>query len=223
MIKALYADEHKANPWKKMTKLPKTFSWRQLGSFNKSCLKAKGGQTRCLVKFCAQLMHRHNCGTKGAALAKAGDALLQLYKTMENEPRRISTKAAQTMIASIVNHVAFYQDAGGHMVYKHHGAIHMALNAQWQGNPRHVSTYEDESENGVCARIGLRAHGLTFAKSVFERIEVQNPQRRMLQDVLPSIDKSAHTNMLASACRSLHACFGLPKLSAASAMQHPKQ
>ena len=66
------------------------------------------------------------------------------------------------------------------MVYKHHGMIHMVLMASFIGNPRHISTYQDEHENGVCARTGLRCHGLTFAKSVFEREELLNDERRVL-------------------------------------------
>ena len=100
----------------------------------------------------------------------------------------MSLQGREKLLTSMVNHVALYRGAKGHMVYKHHGAIHMALMAGWIGNPRHISTYEDESENGQTARIALHVHGSTFAKSVFERIELMNPERRML-DILPAMDE----------------------------------
>ena len=172
-LKAYYNAEHQANPWKQLFKPPKTFNEKMLGSVRKPCLKAKRGQTRCLVKFCAQLMHKHKSSPNGkfALLAKVGDSLLKFYQVMEDEPRQISYKAGQRLIEHMV-YVVLFAAAGGHLVYKHHGAVHLALNARKQGNPRHVSTYEDEHENGVCARIGARTHGLTFSKTIFELLEI---------------------------------------------------
>jgi len=179
-IKKFYRDEKKLNPWKKMSTLSKTFSHVHLGKLNRPCLKAKGGQTRVLVKFCTELMNKYDLGKQGRLLAKAGASLMDLYATMAEEPRRVSLAGRHKMVESVVNHVVFYRAAGGHLVYKHHGAIHLACMAGFQGNPRHVSTYEDEHENGVIARIGLHVHGSTFAKSIFERIELHNADRRML-------------------------------------------
>ena len=179
-IKQYYKDEGRRNPWKKLSQLSKTFSFKDLGQLSKPCLKAKGGQTRCLVKFCTGLMQKYDCGPNGKLLARAGVALMEAYDIMHLEPRRMSFKARQGLLVAMINHVVCYQAAGGHLVYKHHGAIHLALMAGWFGNPRHVSTYEDEHENGVLAKIGLRVHGSTFAKSIFERFELHNPQRRPL-------------------------------------------
>ena len=109
---------------------------------------------------------------------------MDLYAVMEEESRCMSFKARRRLVSAAVNHVSFYKAAGGHLVHKHHGLIHMALSAGRIGNPRCVSTYEDEHENGVVARIGLHVHGSTFAKSVFERLELQNPERRVC-DALP--------------------------------------
>ena len=147
--------------------------------------KGKGWPDPVLGKVCTGLMQNYDLGPSGKLLAKAGKALLDVYEVMDVEPRRMSISAQARLIASMVSHVVLYQVAGGHMVYKHHGCIHMALSARYIGNPKYVSTYEDEHENGVVAKIALHAHGATFAKSVFERLELQNPERRM-QPILPS-------------------------------------
>jgi len=183
-IKTYYKTEHKKTAWKRISTLSKTFTWRDLGGRTKPSLRAKGGETRCLVKFCTELMQKRNCKQKGALLARAGEALMDFYAVMEEESRCMSFKAKHLLVSSAVNHVTFYKADGGHLVHKHHGLIHMALSAGRIGNPKCVSTYEDEHENGVVARIGMHVHGSTFAKSVFERLELQNPERRV-QDPLP--------------------------------------
>ena len=58
------------------------------------------------------------------------------------------------------------------MVPKNHSWIHMSFASRFGGNPAFSSTYEDESENGVVAAIGAKAHPHTFAKSVFQRLEL---------------------------------------------------
>jgi hypothetical protein len=183
-IKEYYKSWQKRFPHKQLSKLSKAFSYLHLGKVKKPCLKAKGGQTRCLVRFCTELMQKHDCGANGKLLAQAGKALLDMYDIMEGEPRRMSLISRRLLVDSVVNHVVFYKAAGGHLVSKHHGALHMALAAGNTGNPRHISTYEDESENGVVAKIGLHVHGSTFSKSVFERLELLNSESRV-QAFLP--------------------------------------
>ena len=179
-IKQYYKDERAKNRWNRLSTLSKTFSWRDLGKFSKPCLRAKDGQTRGLVKFCTELVKKVDCGKQGKLLALSGQSLLDCYEVMDEEPRRMTLLGREKLISSMVNHVVLYKAAGGHLVYKHHGAIHMVLLAGFQGNPKSVSTYEDEHENGVVAKIGVRVHGASFSKSVFERLELQNPERRML-------------------------------------------
>jgi hypothetical protein len=178
-ITKYYKDERAKNPWKQLSTLSKQFSMLDLGDLNRPCLRAKGGETRGLVKFCTGLMKKFDCGPRGKLLAKAGEALLENYEVMETESRRMSFESRQRLVTSMVNHVVLYKAAGGHLVHKHHGAVHMALKAGTSGNPKCVATYEDEHENGVIARIGIHVHGATFAKSVFERLELQNPERKV--------------------------------------------
>ena len=104
---------------------------------------------------------------------------MDMYDIMDEEPRLMPFKSRQRLVDAVVNHVVLYKAAGGHLVHKHHGIVHLALSAEKSGNPKCNSTYEDEHENGIIAQIGLHVHGSTFAKSVFERIELQNPECRV--------------------------------------------
>ena len=172
-----YKAQQAANKWKKVSTLRKKFGMATLGPLRRPCLKAKGGETRCLVRFATNLMEDYDCGARGQLLALAGKHLLATYAIMEHESRRMSLTARQELLASAVNHVTLYKAAGGYLVYKHHSFIHMAQSAERLGNPKTVSTYEDESENGIIAKIGLVVHGSTFAKSVFERLFLQDRLR----------------------------------------------
>ena len=69
-------------------------------------------------------------------------------------------------------HVQAYRRAGGCMVPKHHGFIHLTRSILFSGNPRFSATYEDESENGVIAAICKKVHRSTMIKSLFEHLEV---------------------------------------------------
>ena len=147
---------------------------KSLGSLKQPCLKAKGGETRCLVKFATELLERNDCGHKGKLLALAGRELMRHYEIMDMESRRMTLKGRQELVTTAVNHCSLYKAVGGHMVHKHHGWIHMSLSAGRTGNPKCVSTYEDEHENGVIALIGGVCHGTTFSRSIFERLELQD-------------------------------------------------
>ena len=68
--------------------------------------------------------------------------------------------------------LAAYKGASGHMVPKMHGFMHLSRSPSFLGNPYFFSTYQDETENGIVAGIGVSVHGLTFYVSVFEKIEV---------------------------------------------------
>jgi hypothetical protein len=172
-----YRREHKANPAKKLSRMKSKFTLKLLVSKktkHRPCLKAKGGETRCLVKFATELMERDKCGDKGRVLAEAGRQLLTYYKVMDENPRKMTVRARQQLLESAINHVTLYKSVGGHLVHKHHSWIHMTLDAIRTGNPKLVSTYEDESENGIIARIGVAVHPSTFSRSSFERLFLQD-------------------------------------------------
>ena len=126
------------------------------------------------MKFANELMQRDNVGPKGRLLAEAGRHLMENYRIMEDNPRKMSMHARRALLASAINHVVLYKQAGGHLVPKHHSWIHMALEAGVTGNPKVISTYEDESENGVLSRIAVAVHPSTFAISSFQRLSLHH-------------------------------------------------
>jgi hypothetical protein len=150
------------------------FCLKKLGDLDKPCLKAKGAQSRAMVWYCRDLMQKHSavCGDEGELLAVAGSSLVAFYDMLRKEQRRLRLADRKKLMGHCINHLQAYRQAGGHMVPKHHGFMHMTRNVAHTGNPRYTGTYEDEHENGIIAEIGQRVHRSTFVRSTFERLDV---------------------------------------------------
>ena len=146
----------------------------KLGKLDNPCLHAKGAESRTLVKFCAQIvdLYKEKLGREGALLAAAGYALVEYNEILKNEHRLVPVDVQLRLMECIINHNCMYRAAGGRMVPKHHMAIHLSNSCSFAGNPSFFNTYEDESENGVVARIGEVVHFATWCMSVWERVEV---------------------------------------------------
>eukprot|EP00959_Pyramimonas_sp_CCMP1952_P082962 1733949-Pyramimonas_sp.AAC.1 len=66
-------------------------------------------------------------------------------------------------------HVGLAQQAGVHMVPKHHYVRHMAAQLKRKGNPRFYNVYWDESINGVIAGVAATTHRARFERMVFRK------------------------------------------------------
>eukprot|EP00969_Alexandrium_andersonii_P357058 15447931-Alexandrium_andersonii.AAC.1 len=94
-------------------------------------LKAKAPETRNLVPLCAQLVSEHprRLG-RGAALLKAAAEQLHLvYKTMQAEPRQMTPAGLKVLQEAMLRFLQYWKRWGGHLVYKHHAALHLAWRA----------------------------------------------------------------------------------------------
>ena len=137
-------------------------------------LKAKGAETRGVIEFTVGLLDRlgahapHKC----RMLAQAGRHLLRWYEICKAEKRTMSIGCRIELFSEAINHVVLYKASGSHMVYKHHAFLHLTALACFHGNPSYFSTYEDESENGLIAKIAEAVHARTFAMSTFERLHL---------------------------------------------------
>ena len=72
-------------------------------------LRAKGGACREVVPFATQLMHEFaSRGRKYMFLAAAGRALMQYHDILQSEPRRLSVRTREKMMALCVTHISNY-------------------------------------------------------------------------------------------------------------------
>ena len=173
-LKEHYKRRDRANAYKRRSTRIRAFSLKKLGKISCPAVKCKGGETRALVYFCTEMLHKYKevCGLQGQFLAASGDALVSYYELCRTEPRNMGIRARLDLMTHAKNHVIAYRRAGGHMVPKHHGFMHLTRGILFSGNPRCTGTYEDEHENGVVAAVALRVHRANFTRSVFERLEV---------------------------------------------------
>ena len=141
------------------------------------CLKAKGQESRHLVQYAVDITGRLPDNRKCALLHTAGKFLIQWYDTIADTCRVMDRIMQERLFTLALNHVAIYKSAGGHLVHKHHAFVHLSQKVASAGNCGFFSTAEDESENGVIARVGVMVHSRTFDISVFERLELADRDR----------------------------------------------
>ena len=135
-------------------------------------LHGNAGETRCLVRFCTNLCKSNVMrGEPFVSLAAAGTWLCELIEMSRTSPRRVEAPDQVLFLNAYMNFLSGYVSAGGKLVPKFHASVHMWRDhLRFHGNPKHTATWEDESENGIEAKVAAIAHPLTFALSVFQRI-----------------------------------------------------
>lgn len=108
------------------------------------------------------------------SMAAAGTWLDKLIGMSRTSPRRVEAADQVLFLNAYMNVLSGYVSAGGKPVPKFHAGVHMwREQLRFNGNPKHTATWEDDSENGIEAKIAAVAHSLTFALSVFQRIIVE--------------------------------------------------
>ena len=137
-------------------------------------MKAKGVESRHFTGYVVQPLNENAdaFGYHFKRLREAGQTLLSYYRIMSDEERVLTSSAHQALMDNCINFLECYRLAGGPMVPKCHGFVHLTQSACLSGNPAYTSTAQDESDNGICKAVAERVHGLTWISSVFERLEV---------------------------------------------------
>ena len=149
------------------------FTYAMLTSLQQPRLKAKAAESRNLVPLLPQLCEEHMAclGDRAANLTFACQALHSFYQIMNSEPRQMSALGLRQLQASMSRFLLHWKAFGGHMVFKHHMAWHLAERAGRHGNPKFYWTYADEQENRVMGSVARSLHGgntfyLTFLQKI---------------------------------------------------------
>ena len=161
-----------------LTKATRMKNWglSKLGKLDTPCLKAKGAQTKHLVKFVVSMLeqHIHKLPARTRLLLTAARALDEYYDMLRSEHRYMSLEARARLMDLNITMVEAWRHYGGHMVTKHHNMFHLTQSSNGAGNPQYVATYQDESDNGVVARLGEHLHAITWYISLWERLEIHD-------------------------------------------------
>ena len=107
-------------------------------------------------------------------MAEAGRHLMRLFHILNEEQRVMGRGSRLEAMNCIISFNSIMQGAGCHLVPKNHMFVHMGYNIAFVCNPRVLSTYTDESENGDDAKIGRRCHMNSFSFTVLAKRMVAN-------------------------------------------------
>ena len=148
-------------------------TYAMLSSVQQPRLKAKAAESRNLVPLLTQLCEEHfaSLGDRAANLKCACEALHSFYQTMNSEPRQMSDLGLRKLQGAMSRFLAHWKAFGGHLVFKHHMAWHLAERAGRLGNPKFYWTYADEQENRVMGSVARSLHGgNTFYVSFLQKV-----------------------------------------------------
>lgn len=148
------------------------FTLPTLGPQTTPRLSAKGGESKTLVPFVLLLLMEFcdRSGVRGQLLIESGQALSSMLRIMCERPRVLDANTRSHLLDLARTHILKYQQAGCHMVYKHHALIHLIRSSGFHGNPCFFSTYQDETENGDCAKICGSVHVDKFSEATLGKL-----------------------------------------------------
>ena len=105
-------------------------------------------------------------------LLAAGRALETYVELTRAHGRVMPQSAIQGMFDAAIRHIKLFDSVGGQLLPKHHLWLHMIAQTSYLGNPRCRSTYQNESLNGIVARMCHSCHRATFCISTLQKYDL---------------------------------------------------
>jgi len=110
-------------------------------------------------------------GAGSFSLVMCCQQLNLFYTTMQDYGRQMGEEGYRTLESSMSRFLTHWKAWGGHCVFKHHMAWHLAQRARRHGNPQYYWTYADEGENRVMATVAKALSGSkTFYRTFLQRV-----------------------------------------------------
>lgn len=161
-----YADQKRRFPEKPVYELA-DFNLKVLGSKAKPHLTAKAAESGSLLEFSVDICRRfQHALPQGAALLKAGEALVSYLRITRSAGERMNVRERQGLFDAVVTFLTLRETAGLPWKPKMHLMVHLAHQAGRFGNPLAVATWHDESLNRSLASVCRTAHAAVWHKRV---------------------------------------------------------
>ncbi len=130
---------------KRLKKLGRGFSIKQLGKPTRPCFKGKATEARHLLPWLLEeLSAKQGVVEGGAHLFCAGQALMDFYTVMSRERGAWEPDDAKAVLSHCVKFVSEYRAARARLTVKFHYLLHLAHDAVRFGSPALHHTYPDE-------------------------------------------------------------------------------
>ena len=144
-------------------------------------IKCKAAETHGLLAFVMEMFQKYQGQlmaldsdsqflfqilTYAGRAAQAFDAVLASYG------REIDVQGCQQLFQHYQRFISLCDRAAVPILPKAHLMYHCVQNANVKGNPRHYTTYIDESYNGAIARVCRSVHRRGFAMAVYRKLSM---------------------------------------------------
>ena len=134
-------------------------------------LKTKAAETGILLGWAIALLGEHERAVHmGTELLASGNALASYMELLDASPRVVDFATCTKLLDYCLRHLILFGAAGGVYTPKHHLFVHMTLKIEVHGNPKHHSTFVDETLNGAVALVAGKAHRANWESRIFERV-----------------------------------------------------
>lgn len=161
-----YARQRRENPGKPVYELA-DFNLKVLGTRESPGLSAKAAETGSLLGFATDLCREHQTAVaNGAALTRAGDALLDYMEITRRGGPRLSPAERQQLMNACLRFLTLRVDADLPWTPKMHLMLHLVHQCREFGNPRAVATWLDEGLNRQLAAVCKTSHALVWHRRV---------------------------------------------------------
>ncbi len=159
-------------PGKKLSRLSKGFSLKQLGPADNPVFKGKAAEARHMFPWVVGLLEDFAVRVEhGAALLAAGRAKLRLYEALRRDSPVLSEARCRIMAVSARQFLRQWKRAHGRCTPKVHYLQHLCAQARLSGNPSFHHTYPDESFHRRVKRAAKTVHASKFAAHVVARLK----------------------------------------------------
>ncbi len=144
-----------------------------LGSTDSPLLKTKAAETGVLMRWATEFCEEFGGRLpNGNTLAAAGQCLVKYARILKESPFRLSWATCNELMYLCLRHLTLMGSTGHRFLPKAHMFVHMTQRCVTHGNPRHYSTFVDESLNLTLASIASNSHRSTWERGIFQRVRL---------------------------------------------------
>jgi hypothetical protein len=97
---------------------------------------------------------------------------MEFDTVLASHGRQIDEPVSESLFQTYSRFISLMDRAGAELLPKSHLMFHLVQNSIFKGNPRHYSTYIDESYNGVIARVVRSCHRRGWAMAVYRKLQM---------------------------------------------------
>ena len=143
------------------------FHRSSIGQKDRRVLRAKGAESGTLLYFAVDLIRQKSAAIPtGGHLLAAGRALVEYLTITRKFGWRLPAREHQSLMNACVRYTVLLEPAGTPWKPKVHLFVHLAFNTGQYGNPRMLSTWQDESLNMELAKVCSKAHAAVWSRRV---------------------------------------------------------